>query len=127
MGEMRSMVFVILGGMGLFSLLQNMLWQKSEQGTKMQLSIPDVLADFRWVGMDLIRCPKRILEVSPRLLTHALGAQDSAHAGTGGVHFTPLLDGIIDPIMWRFPFALSTQSKLVSFANPKGAIINNNP
>jgi hypothetical protein len=84
------------------SVLHTVLWQMSEQGTKVHLSttVHEVLDDFRWLATDLARRPKRILEVATSLLPRTLGAQDADKAGMGGVHSVPLLDGTIESIMW---------------------------
>jgi hypothetical protein len=42
----------------------------------------------------------------------------------GGVHFVPLPDGSIQPMLWRTPFTLEVQCRLVSFDNPAGTITN---
>jgi hypothetical protein len=42
----------------------------------------------------------------------------------GGVHFVPQPDGSIQPMLWRSPFPLEVQRRLVSFDNPAGTITN---
>jgi hypothetical protein len=107
-------------------VLHNVLGQKSEQGTNVILfiTVHEVLADFRWLASDLDRRSKRTLEVVPSLLPCTMDAQDAVKSGMGGVHFIPLLDGTIEPTLWRTPFPLSTQAKLGLFANPNGTIIS---
>jgi hypothetical protein len=86
------MVLAIPGGTRLFSVLQNVLRQKNEQGTKVRLSttVHEVLEDFQWLASDLARRPKRILEVVTGLLSCNMGTQDSTKPDMGGVHFVPL-------------------------------------
>jgi hypothetical protein len=124
--ELRSMALTITGNAGLFSVLQNVLRQTSEQGTNMRLSITvhKVVADFWWLALDLAQRPKRILEVVPSIVPRTMGAQDAAKPGIGGVHFIPLLGGTIELTLCLAPFVLSTQAKLVSFSNPNGTLTN---
>jgi hypothetical protein len=42
-----------------------------------------------------------------------------------GVHFAPLVDGLIQPLLWRSPFPAYVQHWMVSFSNPGGDINNN--
>jgi hypothetical protein len=82
----------------------------------------EVLEDFHWLATDLTRRPNHILEVIPSILPLTLGTQYAAKTGMGGVHFTPLLDGTIEPTMWRAPFVLSTPAKIISLPDPKVTI-----
>jgi hypothetical protein len=56
------MVLAILGGRGMFNILQDELRTKVEQGTRLRLpsAFHLVLADFRWRDTDLTRRPTRI-------------------------------------------------------------------
>jgi hypothetical protein len=42
----------------------------------------------------------------------------------GGVHFVPLEDGTIEPLLWRAPFPDEIAKRLVSSDNPSGTITN---
>jgi hypothetical protein len=43
----------------------------------------------------------------------------------GGVHFVPLPNGNIQPLLWRSKFDERVPSQLVTFTNPGGTITNN--
>jgi hypothetical protein len=47
-----------------------------------------------------------------------LGAKDADVDGMDGVHFVPLFDGSIQPLLWLSLFPADIQRRLVSFANP---------
>jgi hypothetical protein len=97
LGELRPMVLGIPGGKGLFSVLQEALRTKCDQGSRVKFSsaVHQILADFRWLAQDLTRRPTRIAEIIPKTKPDTLGAQDAAATGMGGVHFVPQLDGAV--------------------------------
>jgi hypothetical protein len=86
LSELQSMVLAIPGGRGLFSVLQHVLRAKCDHGTRVRLSreVHRVLADFRWLAMDLTARPKRMAEVIPKATPDTLGAQDAVAFGMGG-------------------------------------------
>jgi hypothetical protein len=120
------MVLAIPGGKGLFSVLQEVLRSKCDHGERVHISreVHHVLADFRWLALDLTARPKRIAEVIPKATPDTLGAQDAAEFGMGGVHFVPQMDGSVQPLLWRSPFPAEIQRRLVSHDNPAGDINN---
>jgi hypothetical protein len=126
LGELKSMTLSIPGMRGLFSILQEILAHKCGTESRLRLSpdVHDTLGDFRWLAKDLQRRPTRIAEIIPASEPATLGAQDAAETGMGGVHFIPLPDGFIQPLLWRSPFSSHVQSQLVSFSNPMGKITN---
>jgi hypothetical protein len=126
LGELQSMVLTIPGGRGLFSVLQQVLKAKCDQGTRICLSreVHHVLADFRWLDVDLTARPKRMDEVIPKATPDTLGAQDAAAFGMGDVHFVPQMDGSVQTILWRSPFPAEIQRRLISHDNPDGDINN---
>lgn len=126
LGELRSMTLAIPGGRVLLSILQEILAHKCDKDSRLRLSpdVHDILGDFRWLAKDLQRRPTRIAETIPASEPATLGAQYAAGAGMGGVHFVPLPDGSIQPLLWRLPFSSHIQSQLVSFSNPTGKITN---
>jgi hypothetical protein len=79
------MVLAIPGGRVLFSVLQHVLRAKCDHGTRVRLSheVHRVLADFRWLAVDLTARPKRMAEVIPKATPDTLGAQDAAAFGMG--------------------------------------------
>jgi hypothetical protein len=66
----------------------------------------------------------RIAKLIPSTILATLGAQDAAGPGMGGVHFVPLPDGSIQPMLWRSPFPLEVQHRIISNDNPAGTITN---
>jgi hypothetical protein len=125
-GELRSMVLAIPGGKGLFRILQHALKVRSEGGTRLRLTteVHTILKDFGDLASDLGERPTRIAELIPSAIPATMGAQDAAGPAMGGVHFVPLPDGSIQPMLWRSPFPLEVQHRLVSFDNPAGTITN---
>jgi hypothetical protein len=106
LGELRYMVLCIPGGKGLFSVLQEALRTKCDQGTRIRLSsaVHLILADFRWIAADLTCRPTSIAEIIPKYKPYTLGAQGAAATGMGGIHFVPHLNGTVQPMLWRCPF-----------------------
>jgi hypothetical protein len=106
LGELRSMVLAIPGGPGLFSVLQESLKKRRDNGTGVRLTpvVHSILQDFRWLATDMGRRPTRIAELIPARLPATLGAQDASGIGLGGVHFVPLPNGNIQPFLWRSKF-----------------------
>jgi hypothetical protein len=127
LGEIHSMVLVIPGGRGLFSVLQEVLRHKCDGGNRLRLTqaVHGALGDFRWLASDLERRPTRIVELIPTRQPATIGAQDAAGSGMGGVHFVPLPDGTIQPLLWRSPFKPRITNQLVTFANPSGTCLLN--
>jgi hypothetical protein len=126
LGELRSMVLAIPGGRGLFSVLQEVLKHRCDNGSRVRLTsgVHSVLHDFRGLSRDLARRPTRIAELVPASLPAILEAQDAAGQGMGGVHFFPLPHGDVQPLLWRSPFSREVQSRLITFSNPAGTITN---
>jgi hypothetical protein len=112
----------------LFSILQHVLKVRSEGGTRLRLTteVHTILKDFGYSASDLGEPPTRIAELIPSIIPATLGAQDAAGSGMGGVHVFPLPDGSIQPMLWRSPFTLRVQRRLISFDNPAGTITNRN-
>jgi hypothetical protein len=109
------MVLAVPGGRGLFSVLQQVLKVRTEDGTRARLSIEvhAILQDFRSLARDLQNRPTCIAELILADTPSTIGAQDAAGTGMGGVHFVPLPDGTIAPLMWRSPFPPAVQTRLV--------------
>jgi hypothetical protein len=120
------MVLAIPVGRGLFSVLQEVLKHRCDNGSRVRLTsgVHSVLQDFRGLARDLARRPTRIAELVPASLPATLGAQDAARQGMGGFHFVPLPHGDVQPLLWRSPFCREVQSRLITFSNPASTIIN---
>jgi hypothetical protein len=125
-GELRSMVLAVPGCRGLFSVLQQVLKVRTEDDIRARLYIEvhAILRDFRSLARDLKNRPSHIAELIQADTPATIGAQDAAGTGMGGVHFVPLPDGTIAPLLWRSPFPPAVQTRLVSFSNPGGTITN---
>jgi hypothetical protein len=122
LGELHSMVFTIPDGTGLFSVLQNVLHQKSDHGTKVQLSttVHEVLEDFRWMATDLAPSPYLKSFLVSCLTPWAPGTPPSLV----WVVCTSSPFCTIEPTLWCTPFSLKAQAKVVLYANPSGTITN---
>jgi hypothetical protein len=120
------MVLAVPGAQGLFSVLQLVLKVRLEEGTRLRLTdqVHAVLRDFRALETDLQARPTHISELVPSMTPAAMGAQDAAGKGMGGVHFMPMSGGSIDPLLWRAQFPLPVQNRLVTYANSAGTITN---
>jgi hypothetical protein len=126
LGELRSMVLAVPGARGLFSVLQLALKVRLEEGTRLRLTdqVHAVLRDFRALATELQSRPTRISELVPSMTPATMGAQDAAGKGMGVVHFVPMPDGSIAPLLWRAQFPRSVQNRLITYANPTGTITN---
>lgn len=126
LGELRSMVLAVPGGRGMFSVLQNVLSKRCDVASRLRLTQPvhAILKDFQWLAQDLARRPTRLAELVPADMPSALGAHDAAATGMGGVHFVPLPDGTVEPLLWRSPFPPEVAARLVSSDNLAGTITN---
>jgi hypothetical protein len=120
------MVLAVPGGKGLFSVIQQVIKVRLENGARLRLTaeVHTILKDFGDLATDLRERPTRIAELIPSTIPATLGAQDVVGPGMGGVHFFPLSDVPIQPMLWRSPFPLEVQRRLISFANPTGTITN---
>jgi hypothetical protein len=117
-------VLALSGGKGIFSVLQEILQHKCDQGSRVCLTQPmhRVLQYFRWLTEDLTRQPQRISEITPKAKPDTMRAQDASALAIGGVHFVPHEDGHVLLLLWQSPFQRATQQCMVSFDNPTGDI-----
>jgi len=124
------MSIALPGCAGLFSILQEAFRHEEAGRSRLRLSatLHGFLDDFRWLARDLAERPTRIAELIPDREPRTEGACDAASAGMGGVHFIPAShdarDDDIVPILWRCRFPPWVQSRLASFANPRGTVTN---
>jgi hypothetical protein len=70
------------------------------------------------------RRPTRIAELIPVRHSATLGAQDASGLGMGGVHFVPLPNGDVQPLLWWSKFDDQVQNQLTTFANPIETVSN---
>jgi hypothetical protein len=117
-------VATVPGGRGLFSVLQQVLKVRTENGTRLRVfaEVHTILEDFRLLATDLNDCLTHIVELIPSSFPATIGAQDAAGPGMGGVHLVPMPDGSILPMLWCLPFPPEVQRSLMYYANPTGNI-----
>jgi hypothetical protein len=72
LGELHYMILAIPGGKCLFSVFQDVLRRKSDEGLKVRLSVTirEILHDFQWLASDLARRPTWICITGPLQDTH---------------------------------------------------------
>jgi hypothetical protein len=118
------MILAIPGGRGLFSVVQEVLKIRCNKGTRVRLThiVHSVLQDFHWLSTDMAHRPTRIAELIPARNPATLGAQDVSRLGMGGVHFSPLPNGKVQPLLWRSKFGEDVRRQLVTFSNLMGTV-----
>jgi hypothetical protein len=72
----------------------------------------------------MVRWPTRIAELIPARHPATLGAQDASGLGMGGVHFVPLPNGELQPLIWRSKFDIEVRHQLVTFSNLTRTVTN---
>ncbi|EJK68186.1 hypothetical protein THAOC_10655, partial [Thalassiosira oceanica] len=82
-GELRSMVVAIPGGIGCLSHLQHVLSQAANR-VYLGRQFKDSIADLTWLAQNLASRPTRIAELVPEVPTH-VGCSDASGTGMGGV------------------------------------------
>jgi hypothetical protein len=119
-------VLVIPCGRGLFSVLQEVLKRRCDKGTRIRLThiFHSVLQDFHWLATDMARWPTWIAEMIPARNPATLGGQDASGFGMGGVHFVPLPNGKVQPLLWRSKVGGNVRRQLVTFSNLTGTVTN---
>ncbi len=127
LGELRSMAPGLPGGRGLFSQLQHSLSHASDNRVRLHAAARDHIEDLWLLANALATRPTKIAEVVPQLPAY-LGACDAAKAGMGGVLLPPtsptLHQPAHPPLVWRTPFPLDIQQRVVGDNNPTGTITN---
>jgi hypothetical protein len=125
-GELRSMAITIPAAIGLFSVLQEALTNKSPCGKRVRLTkhTQEFLADFKWIALDVSLRPTQINGIVPDTRPSTQGAGDAYKKGMGGVHFFPLQNGQLLPLLWRATWPQKIQDRLVSHDNESGDVTN---
>jgi hypothetical protein len=118
------MALAIPASIDLFSALQEAL--KTSDGNRVRLKshAHAFLLDFHWLAEDVGSHPTAIDKIVPDGLPSTQGACDASKKGLGGVHFVPLPNGDLKPILWRQTWPTSVSAKLVSTDNPRGSVTN---
>ena len=130
LGELRSMTLALPGARGLFSHIQNALWQPIKGRIRTTRHVHDTLNDFRWLADNLAQRPTRLPElVAADPVIH--GTTDACGKGMGGVMLEPAeglrhraLPGAGRPVVWRTRFPPTITADLVSYENPHGSTTN---
>ena len=89
-GELRSMVVAIPGGLGCLSWIQEQL-RTAPDRVYLNNHFKDAIDDFRWLADDLTSRPTRIAEVVPEVPTE-VGCCDASGQGMGGVWLPEAFD-----------------------------------
>jgi len=89
-GELRSMVVAIPGGIGCMSWLQDQL-KGAKDRVYLNRHFKDAIDDFRLLADDVCSRPTRIAEIMPEPPLH-VGCCDAARQGMGGVWLPDALD-----------------------------------
>jgi hypothetical protein len=124
LGELWSMSLAIPAAIGLFSVLQEALKANDGHWVRLTRHTHDLLQDFCWLVDDVGQRPTAIDELVPDQLPYTHGACDASKKGLGGVHFVPLPNGQLLPLLWRESWPSSVAKRLVSTSNPTGTITN---
>lgn len=82
-GELRSMVIAIPGGLGCLSWLQERL-RNAPDRIYLNTQFKDAIDDFRWLADDIANRPTRIAEIIPEAPAY-VGTCDASGRGMGGV------------------------------------------
>ena len=83
LGELRSMIIAIPGGVGCLSWLQEHIKESGER-IRLNAHFHDAIDDFRWLEHDIGSRPTRIAEVVPEAPLY-IGSSDAAGPRMGGV------------------------------------------
>lgn len=123
LGELRSMILAIPGGKGLFSTLYLALSDPDTKHHRIRITNPmrDALEDLLNLSRDLGGRPTRFGEIVDTIPV-AYGTADACGVGMGGIWFSP--DPTHTPVVWRSPFPLCIQRRLVTRENPSGTVNN---
>ena len=82
-GELRSMIIAIPGGLGCLSWLQERL-RSAPDRIYLNSQFKDAIDDFRWLADDISNRPTRIAEIIPEAPAF-VGTTDASGRGMGGV------------------------------------------
>lgn len=82
-GELRSMIVAIPGGLGCLSWLQERL-RSAPDRVYLNSQFKDAIDDFRWLATDIANRPTRIAEMIPEAPSY-VGTSDASGRGMGGV------------------------------------------
>jgi len=82
-GELRSMIIAIPGGVGCLSWLQERL-KSAPDRIYLNHQFKDAIDDFKWLANDITSRPTRIGEVVPEVPVY-VGCSDASGLGAGGV------------------------------------------
>ena len=120
LGKLRFVSTAIPGSAGLFGALQGALTSSKSTGrVRITRVLRDHISAFHSLAADLCRRPTHLAELVPQEPT-LLGTTDAAKMGMGGVYYDPHGTAYV----WRAPFPLEVQARLVSSSNRAGDVTN---
>ena len=97
-GELRSMILALPGGIGCLSWLQETL-KTANSRVYLNQNFHDAIEDFKWLANDISSRPTRLAEVVPEAPT-LIGTVDASGVGMGGVWLPDgdaLYEAALDP------------------------------
>lgn len=119
LGKLRFVSMAIPGSAALFSALQLASKRAGKNRVRIDSAVRSSLDGFCRLAASLCERPTHLAEVVPQDPS-LLGATDAAKPGMGGIFFDATGQGYL----WRHPFPLEVQSRLVSADNRGGDITN---
>jgi len=126
LGELRHMALAIPGARYLFSILQHVLIdQPHSSRLRLKPLVLQALQDWTRLATALTTCPTPIQTLVPTPPTF-LGAVDASGAGLGGFYMATPYEPYqqAQPIIFRVPFPIHVQQRLVTHLNTTGDITN---
>jgi hypothetical protein len=124
LGELRSVTLGLPGASGLFRTLRETLHHPSQRRIHLTLAVHDFMDEFQALASTLSSRPTRIAELLPQPPS-TIGSSDASGVGLDSVHFIPLPDGTIQPILWHQPLPSNIDANLITNDNPSGTITMN--
>jgi hypothetical protein len=124
LSELQYMYLAIHATIGIFFVLEETL--KTSDGNRVRLTphTHAFLQDFHWLAEDVGARPTAIGELVPDEIPSTQGAYNASKKSLGGMHFVPLPNGHLLPLLWRHAWPTLVASKLISTDNPGGGITN---
>jgi hypothetical protein len=123
---LSSMTLAIPATVVLFSILQEALKTSGGHRVRLTSRTQAFLQDFHWFVEDVGTLPTAIDELVPDKSPSTQGACNASKKGVGFVHFVPLPNDQLLPLLWYSAWPKSVASKLVSVNNPHGTITSSN-
>ena len=120
LGLLHSTTPVIYGSRGMFTRVQHALKRVEGRHVQLTTDVHDELEDWRELICSLGSSPTHLRELEPFTPTW-IGTTDAPGSGMGGVCRDP--EG--QYFVWRSPFSLTTQTRLLYYSNHTGYVTTN--